>query len=471
MKKFKYQLIIFAVLCLGFTAQIYAEELQELTGVIHVHSVVSPSGKYSFEKIAGFAKEKNIDVVIFTDHAMTRVEYEFLPCIKQTIEYDSVLKFGPQNYLDQIKRTNEKFPELILIPGVEAEPFYYWTGSIFKKNLILNDWDKHILVIGLKNAEDYLNLPLLSSKYSTKHSNGIFLLLVVISAAVFVVFIMLQNIRKVWKILVVIVLLAAASVVICIYNNPDDEPYKKGGIFPYQNLIDYANDKGALTFWAHPEANTKEDFSVVKSITPPHPDDIILAKNYTGFAALEEGYKYIAKPAGKWDDVLLDYCSGLREKPVWAIFELDYTSEGGPGGLYLDTERFVLYVKEKTEKGCLEALKEGRFYNIKGTAEPVRLNEFSVAGDGSVIINAGETGKINSKEVKIKVKISSLKKDDKRLLTIKLIKNGFITQVFTKQIPVELTIPDVQGKDPVFYRMEVWERDELRILTNPVFLK
>ena len=54
---------------------------------------------------------------------------------------------------------------MLILEGAEVAPFYWWSGSIFKKNISLNDWSRHLLVIGLKKEEDYRHLPVVGNKY------------------------------------------------------------------------------------------------------------------------------------------------------------------------------------------------------------------------------------------------------------------------------------------------------------------
>ena len=65
---------------------------------------------------------------------------------------------------------NKQFRETLLIPGADVSPFYYWTGSVFKKSLVAHNWDKRLSVIGLKYGEDLEQLPILDSNFSTHYS-------------------------------------------------------------------------------------------------------------------------------------------------------------------------------------------------------------------------------------------------------------------------------------------------------------
>ena len=51
-------------------------------------------------------------------------------------------------------------------------------------------------------------------------------------------------------------------------------------------------------------------------------------KGYTGFSIFYEGYKKVGKPGGLWDVILIEYCQGLRKKPIWAIGGLAFDRGG-----------------------------------------------------------------------------------------------------------------------------------------------
>ncbi len=55
---------------------------------------------------------------------------------------------------------------MILIPGTESAPFYYWTGNLFAGNLTANDHERRILTMGLERPEDYETLPVLHNDFS-----------------------------------------------------------------------------------------------------------------------------------------------------------------------------------------------------------------------------------------------------------------------------------------------------------------
>ena len=261
----KRKLFIISIICtLCFCADLFAwdDSYIQVPGVIHLHTVVS-GGTKTVNEYAQMAEERGIGIVIITDHDNAKYEYGIglKKIFKKVVEEDSVLKFGIDKYLGLIKDAGERNPDVMVIDGVESFPFYYWTGSYFKKNLTLNNRDKHMLVIGLDNPEDYKYMPLIV--------NGI-----------------------------------------ARYDQYHGENY----VLPYQDLINYVNKKGGLTFWAHPEHEEVVNVKGVRAVTKPYYEDLLRTDGYTGFSVFYEGYNKIGRPGGIWDKVLMEYCSGKTLK-------------------------------------------------------------------------------------------------------------------------------------------------------------
>lgn len=144
-----------------------AEEFIRVKAVIGVNSNVS-AGTCSIDQLAKYAKESNVSVLILTDQALARGEFGIWPfrmLIRKVREKDSILKFGAQRYLDLIGKANKENPQVLIIPGCEVAPFYWWKCSFLKGELTVHDWSKQLIVIGLDNASDYRNLPTISNKY------------------------------------------------------------------------------------------------------------------------------------------------------------------------------------------------------------------------------------------------------------------------------------------------------------------
>ena len=494
----KYFKIILHLTCIfilspSLTTTGHAEQKTlHVPAAIHISSNIS-DGKLTIEQLAKIAHENNIKVLVFGDHLLVKIEYGIWPLrriIKKTIERESVFKYGIKNYLNEIKRVQEKYPDIVLIPGAEVTTFYYWTGNPFKKNLKLHNWNKHILIAGLYEEADYKGLPILSgySENLGKFNPILLWPLALIFLAPIFFRIRSHNFKdlfgrqwgpysKKWKKFGIFLILF--SILMLVNNYPFREiiydPYKiTSSIGPYQNLIDYVNQKGGVTYWAHPEADNKNRAPDIDVVTPPYPQDLFRAKNYTGYAILYEGYKEIGRPGGIWDSLLDEYCKGERHSPIWAIGELDFETSGSFDDSFRDLST-VLLVPSLTRKHAMKALQTGKMYVIRGQGPfvPV-LDEFSIKGEQNERPRSvGDTVNLKSKPIiTIKAHAECNEGPPIEKINVKLIRNGQIVKLFETPYPVNIEYADnyfVQG-ETVNYRLEINFPKKL-IITNPIFVR
>ncbi|MDD5566540.1 MAG: hypothetical protein PHG31_06605, partial [Candidatus Omnitrophica bacterium] len=128
---------------------------------VHISSTIS-EGKHTILEIAEIARKNDIKAVIVTDFYFSCIEYGIWPLrnvIRRRKEFNSVFAYGIDKYLASLRDVQRRYPGMVFIPAVETAPFYYWEGSVFKNNLTLRDWHKHILVIGLDSPDSYRRLP------------------------------------------------------------------------------------------------------------------------------------------------------------------------------------------------------------------------------------------------------------------------------------------------------------------------
>ena len=178
------------------------EEYDYLAGSVHLDSYIS-GGNMRIEELVRVAKEQGAQVVIITDNDNKWVTYGIWP-FRNLIQYtrgkrridgspiQGIKKYGSERYITEIENAGKRH-EIIAIHGTEAVPYYRWEGegiqwqkpstqnsqvasseridsklknwrrhlsSIkLKIDLKLKGWHQHLLVIGLKNAEEYEELP------------------------------------------------------------------------------------------------------------------------------------------------------------------------------------------------------------------------------------------------------------------------------------------------------------------------
>jgi hypothetical protein len=480
----KVKILLACLVCIffpGFIGKTFCEEYKLFTGVIHLDSTIS-GGKLPPEEMSGIAHDAGVEIAVFTDHDTMRWEYGIPPLrkfIRKVVEKGSIHSYGEENYINTISGLNQKYPDMLIMHGAEAIPFYWWKGSYFTKDLEMMDGHKHILVMGLNNASDYKNLPSIGKGYPSRISSDTLVSLWPLCFFVFgwLLFSVSRESYsgKLVKIGGVICLLTGA--VFMVNNFPFTSPrydqyHGDRGIAPYQTVIDYVNTRGGVTFWAHPETeDVNKEASGVKLITKPYHEDLLKAQNYTGFAVFAEGIKFTAPPGGVWDQILNQYCKGERERPVWAIGEVDF---GDEDAFSIKDSQTIFLLKEKNEKTVIEALKAGHVYALHLYTEksPALILDTFIIEDTTQPVRAYmgeelETSK--NPQLKIHVSLPETAKDVK--YRVDIIRNGEVIHRFESTGNTDMTYEDryVKPGEKIYYRLDI--DGPSRILSNPIFVK
>ncbi len=333
---------------------------------MHIHSNITEEGVYPFRELATLAKAKGIKILVFTDTFLKRWEYglPFLSNIfKASVEQRCIVKYGIKNYLKDLEKIRDEFPDMVILAGAQVSPFYWWSGSIIKKNLSLNDWNKDFLVIGLKSYSDYARLPVVCNRYFLPQLKDILSLLIPIALIIFGAFLFKKRSpRKIpgWALTILGILFLFNAFP---FSASRFDPYHGQKAFlPYQDLINYVNKNSGLVFWAHPmiaEDASSMKFLRINLYTPAYPEALVETAGYTGFGASIPGSAddNPVLAGGIWDSALKDYCLGKRNQPAWAIGEAEYTSGNG-----IDSVQNIFFLSKLNSQSVYEALKKGRLY-------------------------------------------------------------------------------------------------------------
>ncbi len=448
----------------------------QLSAVIHVHSSFS-SGRLSPAELVAEARARRLDVLVLTDHDRVAMEYGLPPfrrLLKLGVEKKSVVAGGPGRFLAEVARLNAAQSAVMVVPGVQTSPFYYWSGSPWAGGLTANGIHKELLLIGMGRAEDYRGLPVphngFSRRYAGERLPGVVpgVVLVLLGAALF----FSRSGRLKWggAFLGVVGLL-----VVCDrhpFPSSRYDPYHGDqGIAPYQEVIDYTRRRGGLVFWAHPESNYAVDGVRVGPVmlkTERHAEDLEKAQGYTGFAALYGDTSTITEPGALWDRLLLAYCRGERHDPVWGIAEADYHGERGESAL--DTFQTVLLVGDRTPAAMLGALAEGRSYAVQ-KAEGYRLvlDGFEAHQPGSGrSAGSGETlGAGPGPVVRLRLAASD---GSVRQISVDLIRGGEVVRSFEGATPMAVEFTDAAPWGKTYYRVAARGEGDSRLLSNPIFV-
>lgn len=453
-----------------------SKEYIKLPGVIHVHSQFS-SGTYPIETLARKANTKGIEVLILTDHDLVAMEYGVPPLrniIKKREERKSVLKTGPAKYLAEIERINREQDDVLLIPGVQSSPFYYWTGNPVKKNLTAHEYRKELLLLGMDSPEDYEDLPVMHRGFSTSHIRDLFprAMVFVVSLVLGMVLLFRKGMaRKAGAVIGFI------SVLFLINHHPFQssrfDPYHGDqGITPYQELIDYVKTKNGLVFWAHPESNYSRKGVRIGPVllkTGHYADDLILARDYTGFSALYGDTVTIVNPGRQWDRLLNAYCRDQRNRPVWGIGGSDFHVE--KKGHDIDTFQTVLLVEKKSRNDVLDALSRGRCYAMRKFGNHyLAVNKFRVR-DRKSDAEAVMGQELNIKDIPVVSGRIDGGNDQRLGIELTLIRGGRVWQSLKGETPMEFFFEDREWKGKkTYYRLEVNGPKSGRVISNPIFV-
>jgi hypothetical protein len=461
---------------LAGTVAAAARDTVQLPGVIHVHSTVS-SGHYSLGDLVEKARRKGIEVLIVTDHDLVAMEYGLFPLrslIKKREERPSILASGPEKYLSEIRRLNQQQKDVVVIPGAQSSPFYYWSGSPWKKSLTAHDYRKELLLVGLQAPEDYRGLPLLHRGVSSRYFFKLLPRSLVFCTAL-VLGIFLWRYGRPWK--PVGIGVVAVSLLLLVNHHPFQsslyDPYHGDrGAAPYQELIDYVAERGGLTFWAHPEskyAARGTRHGKVTLMTAPYPESLLNTARYTGFAALY-GDTATAEAAGKhWDQVLLEYCRGARDKPVWGVAGADFHLE--KNGTEIDSFQTVFLTDRKTPAAVLRALAGGRFYAVRKNSGPRLVLEQFVVRDEIRRKSASMGEELVTADVPVVCGRVAGEDGRGHAVEVRLLRGGKLWQQFQATTPLAFRFIDPDaGNRRTYYRLEIRGRKVGRLLANPIFI-
>ena len=359
-------LFLIPVFILLTSYSVNAAEYLQVAGLIDLRTTYS-DGELDLESLVKLAKGRDFGLLFINDHDRLAMEYGLLPfrnILKKRVELNSINKGGAKNYLNSIREAHKNHPDMILIPGSETAPFYYWTGSYFNKNLTAHNHERRILTIGMERAEDYRDLPIIHNGFSTRFT-ATFLPIVFIFFVSLILGIFLMRWKGVYRIFGIVIMVLSILFIINtnpFRSSPFDQYHGDQGIAPHQLLIDYVNSRGGLTFWNYPETQSGvRKMGPIFVNTPPYPEVLNESKGYTGFAALYGDNITVTGPGNIWDSILLEYCKGERDRPVWGISTADFHEDSGAGGK-LGNFPTVFWVRQKTKKEILSAMREGRMY-------------------------------------------------------------------------------------------------------------
>jgi len=443
-----------------------------VAGLADLRSTFS-DGTHSIEELVQMAESRGFKVVFINDHDRIALSYGVPPfrrIIRYKKEFPSIMTHGPEAFLKEIDRVSQKYPHMIVIPGCITSAHYYWTGSWLKGDLTVHGYDRRILVFNFDEPEDYALIPNPHNKLSLKYTKQL-----LPGLAIFLIPLFIGLILTRWKgfyrwIGIFLTLFSVLAIM-------DYNPFRSSrfsayegdqGIAPFQELIDYVNERGGLSFWNYPEQRSgMRKYGPIRVHTPPYPQVLHESKDYTGFAAIYGENVTVTDPGKEWDRVLNEYCRGERHKPVWGISTADFHTDGD-SVRRLGSYPTTFLVRELSKRGVLEAMEKGRMYCSLGKGEVwPRLDYFNVLGNAGEKAFMGETWTTSHYPL-IKFRVSY---DSEKPLSVKilLIRGGTVLHTFEGMTPMEIEYTDdkLAPNEKTYYRLI----DSRKHLTsNPIFV-
>ena len=462
--------LYFVLIQMAMSNPVQAQEgFVQLSGIMHLHSQFS-SGSETLEDIAQRATDRGLDVVILSDADVLKVDYGF-PFLRYLISFNreenALLTQGTlKNYLDEFERVGKKYPDLILIEGVESAPYHYWDVDLLKRRWTLKRWSTHLMAIDLGTEEAYEALPVMGGEHAKIwHWSSILMLWPLLGLVYVVVYGRYRS--QSLSIAIGIVSL------LCLLNNmpfkvPIMDAYQGDlGWAPYQNYIEYVKKRGGLVFWAHPQAGAAVQADTflggllqVERVDQPHDNALVYTDGYTGFSALYGDKISAAEPGGQWDQALGQYLSGERTQPVWGTGS--YNRENGD----FDDVQTVFLVEQETREAVVEALAWGRMYATQGGENRLILYEFDVESGGYLGL-AGEEVRGGS-ECIVHVHIGKADKTREQI-KVSLIRSGNVVYEEVDLTPMNFDYITTIGEGKEYFRLVAKTRTA-KMVSNPIFV-
>ena len=479
----------------GFAASKSDAAFQPLVAALHVHSSWS-TGSLTLDQLAERAEGLGIQAIVLSDNFALRYEYGLPPfrsVIRRTVAFPSLTSHEMSAFLSSVAAAQERHPNVLLVPGIEVTPHYYWTGSLLDRNLTMHNGQRNFLVVGLSSSRDYASLPLTGNPASYHY--GWESLGSLVPGLLFIPAGWMWHRRTTpprrWTVPRVVlakarggsaVILAVTGVLLIMNAWPLSRPafssYDQGlGYRPYQAVIDMVTNRKGLVIWSLPEARDFNQYSygplgTVTVKTDPHPGALTATKKYTGFGGLYQDSRGAHQPGGPWDRTIMEYLEGQRTTPPVLFGEIAF-HRPGEAGIRLDQVVNVLRVRNRSVSGILDALRAGRLY-VVGQYRPgvhLRLDEFQVAsGDGASTAEVGGWLTLpETRELMVSLSVSAAD-DQAHPITVTVVRSGQVIAQKKGSTPFSHRFLDrLDGQtNAVFYRVAVEGRGE--ILSNPIFV-
>lgn len=466
-----------------------AAEYERLPAVLHVHSDLT-TGDFSLEELTAMAEKAGVGALLLSENYLLRVEYGLPPfraLTRLVHEERSVLDGGVAEFLARVAEARRRNPRVLILPGVEVLPHYYWTGSPLALDMTVHNTQKNLLVFGVTDPAALGSLPTSGNAGAGRFSWAAAIDLVpglLLIPGALALLTKRRALQRVGRAVVVVrrrrwitggalcVLGALALARAWPFTADPYPPYEDLGLAPHQELIDHVDRLGGATVWSLPEARDAGEqwFGPVRVAwrTDPYPDDLLRTARYTAFGAIYEDTTRFELPGGGWDRLLAQYTAGERSRSAWAVGESGF--HGLTAGKSVGPLQTVFLVSERSERGVLDALRRGRMYAVdrRHAGAGLSLTEFTVS-EGRARALSGETLRVSpGTPLEVRVGVEALD-GVAREVRVTLVRNGAVAGAWVGATPFRQVHREVFDGAPVFFRLDV--RGSGRLLANPVFVR
>ena len=469
-------------------APLGAEELTAVPAVVHLHSDLS-TGQYTLDELTAMAERQGIGALLLSENYLNRVEYGLPPfrALTRVSQESPSVRGRLGDYLERVARARAARPGVLLLPGVEVMPHYRWAGSPLTLELTLRDTQKNLLVFGLGDPATLAALPVVGNGAPGHYSlqslvdaapvllaipGGLLLLVTrrrhrLIGGGTLVVA------QRRWVPGLILCAIAAATLVRgWPFTHGAYSPYEDPGTAAHQAVIDFVEQHGGAAVWSFPEARDAGAQRVgpvrVTWATEPYPDDLLRTFRYTAFGAVYEDTTRLERAGGGWDRLLGQYAAGERSRPAWGLGESGFHDSSV--GKRLGRVQTVFLVRERSEAGILEALRQGRLYARHRTPQTaLTLAEFGV-GSAEATAVSGETLRPAPGaplSITVALDASGAAATD---LKVVLIKDGLIAEAWAGATPFRAAHRQTWDGRPAVFRVEARGAGG-RLLSSPIFVR
>ena len=464
-----------------------AEDLTPVPAVVHLHSDLS-TGQYTIEELAEMAERHAVGALLLSENYLNRVEYGLPPFRALTrVSQDSPSvhdRLG--DYLERVSRARAARPGVLLLPGVEVMPHYQWSGSPLTLELLVSNTQKNLLVWGLTDRATLAAIPVIGNGDGGQYSlqsllDALPILLLVPGVALLLI--KRRRRQRVGAAVIVVprrqwiggLVLCAVALLALVrgwpFTNSAYSAYGDHGVDPHQAVIDFVERHGGAAVWSFPEARDVGTHNVgpvrVTWSTEPYPDDLLRTFRYTAFGAVYEETTRVERPGGAWDRLLQQYAAGERSRPAWGLGESGFHDTNA--GKRLARVQTVFLVRERSEAGVLEALRNGRLYaRHRSEQTALALSDFALTSAEARAVS-GETvrpalGALLSLSVGIDAEGAAAD------LKVVLLRNGDVAEAWTGGTPFRATYRETWDGRPTVFRLEA-RGSGGRLLSSPIFVR